>query len=309
MNAIIVGPNGRPSILEMVRTYDFNELFYVFTYKRLRNGTTSWRKYVSDNKIESVILMKNPPSFGKGDKVIMWGTRVQIELGEAIVYNHPNVSNNASNKKTARLIFEEKGIAAPKLVKREFLYKCSYPLIIRRDRHRAGIGFNIANNDVEALGFIDKMHNDEYYMSEIYPKTAEFRVHCAMGKALLVKQKPTPEDKYIVAWNFHQVEEAWTTINRKDYNFEMIKLALDAITALEIDYGAVDIMSYPSKKGFPDHVVAEVNTAPSFTPYLIEKYGAFFDKIFRTEGKIEVWDYSKFKKGPSFSWKNAQIKN
>jgi hypothetical protein len=66
-------------------------------------------------------------------------------------------------------------------------------------------------------------------------------------------------------------------------------------------------MSYPAKLDYPEHVVAEINTAPSYTPYLISKYGAYFDKLFRTKGKLEPWDYTKFKKATSLGWKNKQL--
>jgi len=304
MNYIIVGVNGRPSMEDMFATYDFQEAVILLTYLRNKaTGKTFWRSMTPGSD-----WCKNPvPTFNEHDKVIMWGTRIPLDFGEAIVYNHTDVSVNASNKKKAREIFEEKNIAAPKLVHHDELHMTSYPVIIRKDKHRAGIGFYIANTDTEALKIIKEMGDDNYYISEIYPKTAEFRVHCASGKALLVKQKPTPEDKSIIAWNFHQNELPWSTIDRKDYNFDMITLALNAIEAVGIDYGAVDIMSYPDKDGYPEHVVAEINTAPSYTPYLISKYGAYFEKLFRTKGKLKPWDYKEFKKGPSLAWKNKQL--
>ena len=310
MNAIIVGANGRPSILDMMRTFDFDSEVVMYTYLRSRRkNKTIWQSYTN---LKHGLTHKrgiSEPSFNTGDKVIMWGTRVQIELGNAIVYNHPKVSNNASNKKIAREIFEEKDIAAPKLIKHNELYKAPYPVIIRKDRHRAGIEFYIANNDLEATTIVSKLNGAEYYISEIYPKTAEYRVHCASGKALLVKQKPSPEDKSVVAWNFHQNQLPWSTIDRAKYDFDMVSLSLKAIDALGLDYGAVDIMSEPSRDGFPKHVVVEVNTAPSYTPYLISKYGAYFNKIFSESTKLEAWDHSKFKKGKSLSWKNKQLNN
>lgn len=307
MDAIIVGANGRPSILELIRTFPFKSNVAVFNYRRGKGGKTTWYKYLSSDKGNKRTVV-NEPSFKAGDKVIMWGTRVQVQLGNAIVYNHPSVTRNASNKKAAREIFVKEKIDAPKLVKNNELHTTQYPVIIRKDHHRAGIGFHIANSDEEALNFIKNMKGQEYYISEIYPKTEEYRVHCAHGKALLVKRKPEPEDKSIVAWNFHQIELPWTTIERKNYDFDMVTLALNACKAIGVDFGAVDIMSNPVKgyKG-PKHVVVEINTAPSYTPYLISKYGAYFDLLFNSATKVEHWDYTKFNKGNSLSWKNKQL--
>jgi hypothetical protein len=308
MNIILVGPNGRPSILDMLNTYNFNTEINIVTYKRLRTGKTVWILY---NKINGLVTEKKlltPPSFTADDKVVMWGTRIQLDFDKATVYNDVNSLNHASNKKLAREIFIKNDIAAPKLISIEELTTCKYPVIIRKSHHHAGIGFHIANNRNEALIIVKAMKNEEYYISEFYPKTAEYRVHCASGKVLLLKQKPTPEDKTMIAWNFHQNELPWSTIERKDYDVDMVKLALNAIKAVGLDFGAVDIMSYPTDKTLSIHVVAEINTAPSYTPYLISKYGAYFDYIFSSDTKVEHWDYNIFKKGKSLSWKNNQLK-
>lgn len=307
MNAIIVGPNGRISILEMLKTFPFKEEIVVFTYKTYKDGRRVWYKRSSKAPEASEKITANP-SFGRGDKVVFWGTRVSIETGTAIVYNSYSNLANASNKGRARSLFHEAGIPIPMLVHFSELKEANYPLIIRRNNHRAGIGFYAVNDEKEALDIINnRMHRTDFYISEVYPKTAEYRVHCASGKALLVKQKPTPKDKSKIAWNFHQNEMPWSTIARKDYDLDMVKMALEAVNVLGLDFGAVDVMSKPESKGFPEHVIVEVNTAPSYTPYLIEKYGAYFSLLFKNKDKMEPWDYSKFKKGGSLSWKNDQL--
>jgi carbamoylphosphate synthase large subunit len=84
-------------------------------------------------------------------------------------------------------------------------------------------------------------------------------------------------------------------------------MALEAVKALDLDFGAVDIMT-KNHKDFKEHVVVEVNTAPSYTPYLISKYGSYFNLLFKTEDKYKSWEFEKFKKAPSFAWKNYQLK-
>ena len=308
MNAIIVGPNGRPSILEMLLTYDFKNEVDVFTHYTKNNGNRTWFHY--NSKKPDVITMPGEPSFSKDDKVVFWGTRVPLKANSAIVYNHPENLNNASNKGLARALFHEAGIPIPMLINYEEANDANYPLILRRNHHRGGMFFFVVNNKEELDAAISKhIKGDDFYISEIYPKTAEYRVHCASGKALLVKQKPTPDNPKEIAWNFHINEKPWKTIDRKDYDPDMIKIALDAVEQLGLDFGAVDIMSKPSAKGFPPHVVIEVNTAPSYTPYLISKYGAYFDMLFGMKEKASHWNYKGFKKGISLAWKNEQLKN
>lgn len=304
MNAIIVGPDGRPSMLELMRTFKFNTDVTLFTYRRTRSDRNLWSEY-SDKSENFVRYSTKEPKFTSGDKIIMWGTRIALPFPKGvIIYNKPRNAAKASNKSIARALFEKNKIATPKLIKDKDLFKTMYPVIIRKSQHRAGIGFYVANNDVEAFKIMKALHPD-YYISEVYPKTEEYRIHCACGKALLVKRKPEPEDKSVIAWNFHQNELPWTTIQRKDYDHEMVSLALNAMDTIGLDFGAVDVMSNPKLE--QKHVVVEINTAPSYTPYLIEKYGAFFDLAFTSEGKLEKWDHSKFKKGSSLSWKNTQL--
>lgn len=311
MNAIIVGPNGRPSMKQMLAIFEFDSEVTLYTYRTLRNGNRRWSCLLSKDS-ENEIPLSAPPAFSSGDKIVMWGTRVEVTKEfDTIVYNPPNVTINASNKKRAREILQEKKIATPLLVKNTELYKVRYPVIIRRDHHRAGIDFHVSYTDEDSFKIIETLGvgPDNYYISEVYPKTEEYRVHCASGKVLLVKRKPEPDDKSIIPWNFHQVEQAWSIVDRKDYNYEMVSLALSAVEAVDLDYGAVDIMSKPSKDGYPAHVVVEINTAPSYTPYLISKYGAYFNLIFSKDSKLVPWDFKKFRKGISLAWKNSQLNN
>lgn len=305
MNFILVGPNGRPSIRELLSTFKFSIAVSILTPYTTPKGV-QWYRIDSSNPRKKIRLPRLP-SFTSSDIVIRWGTRVEISTGSAVVYNSNRALNNASNKKTARELLERGKIAVPKTYKIGELYKAPMPVVIRPERHRAGINFHVCYTDNEAERAIRRI-GGTYYISDVYPKTEEYRVHVALGKALLIKRKPEPKDKSVVAWNFHQNELPWSTIDRKDYDLEMVKLACDAVKELGLDFGAVDIMSKPTNKKLPNHVVVEVNTAPSYTPYLIEKYGALFNLLFRQKKKMDTWDYSKFKSGKSFSWKNFQLR-
>lgn len=303
MNAIIVGHNGRPSMLSLITKYPFDKEVILFLQ---HTGTGELRRYSSKTGRKYDVIDRLPV-FTKGDKVIRWGSRVHITSNGAMVYNKASNMKNATNKRMAREIFLEKGINAPKYITLDNLHETAYPIVLRNETHRGGKEFYVSNNDVETFDIISKLGNG-YYMSEVYPKTAEYRVHCAHGKVLLIKRKPEPEDKSVVAWNWCQNKLPWSVVNRKDYDFDMCKLALKAIDAVGIDFGAVDMMSYPTDKNLPKHVVAEINTAPSHTPYLRKKYGAYFNLLFNTKGRMKFWEYNKYTKPESFVWKNFQLK-
>lgn len=310
MNFIIVGPNGRPSILDLIRNFKFKDEVLVYTHYKLKTGKIRWDAYSSLSP-EKRIVNTSPPSIRSGDKVIRWGDRIDLGVSSnAIQYNTAQNLNHASNKKLAREILEKAGVAVPKLIKNDELYKADYPVVLRPSRHRAGLNFFVINSDEDLVKATSRFKSkEEYYISEVYPKTEEYRVHCASGKALLIKRKPEPPDKSVVAWNFHQNELPWTTIERRNYDIDMVKMALKAVSALGLDFGAVDIMSKPTNKKLPKHVVIEVNTAPSYTPYLILKYGTYFDLAFSSPKKLDPWEYEKFTKGESLAWKNYQLKN
>jgi glutathione synthase/RimK-type ligase-like ATP-grasp enzyme len=306
MNAIIVGLNGRPSILDLLFTYHFKNDVTVFSnFVNKSNNKIFWKSYTGKEKSKVI----DEPVFHKGDKIIRWGDRIQLSTNGAIVYNTNEALNNASNKKLSREIMEKAGVSVPILIPDNEMYKSNYPVVVRPARHHAGNEFYVVNNDNDLINITRRLGSGNYYISQVYPKTEEYRIHCACGKVLLLKRKPEPDNKNEIAWNFAINEKPWTTIERREYSPTMVKLALDAVKSLGLDFGAVDIMSKPTDKTLPTHVVLEVNTAPSFTPYLIEKYGLLFDKIFSSPTKIEHWDYTKFSQGKSLSWKNKQLKN
>jgi hypothetical protein len=305
MNAIIVGKNGVASMKQLVKLINDIEIFLFI--KRETSRGIEWKRISSLDPDRPVSC--DQPSFDNNDTVIKWGNSIPLSISNNdLYYNKGMAINNASNKLESRLIFEESNIACPRTyVSVDSILQ--YPTVIRPVKHRAGKSFYIANSFSEAKHIVStkKDLSKGYYASDIYPKTREFRVHCALGKILVIKEKPAPKDKSIVAWNFAINEEEWTTIPRKDYVKDICLLSLQAMDSIGLDIGAVDIMSYPSIEGFTPHVVCEINTAPSLTPYLAEKYASLFSKIFKTTSRIEKWEYQSYKEGMSFCWKNFQM--
>jgi hypothetical protein len=303
MKAIIIGKNGKSSIRAVLsHLSDLNVFLYVKSNKGVWAVETLKNGHLRHNKVDQ-------PVFGSGDTIIKWGNSIPVTTGSSIYYGNGIGVMNASNKLEARMLFKEENVECPYTFVRLSDRK-DFPVIIRPLRHRAGKIFHVANNDTELSSIVrNRFGNKEYYCSSFYPKTREFRLHCAFGKILVTKEKPAPSNKSMIAWNYALNEDAWTTIDRKDYDINMGKLALRAMDALGLDIGAVDVMSYPTNKSMPEHTICEINTAPSLTPYLAEKYAMLFRKLFTSEEKIEKWNYQKFEIGKSLSWKNCQLEN
>jgi hypothetical protein len=256
-----------------------------------------WASQVKNGPIRSI----SEPHFGREDKVIRWGNSIPFN-GSFVSYNSPGAVSISSDKGRFREVMMSNEIPIPTPYHKDTV---NWPIVIRPLHHHAGKHFFVANNALEFKKITSQLSN--FYASEVYPKQREVRVHCCSGKVLLIKEKPAPKDKNIIAWNFAVNEEAWSTIDRSNYDPALCKIALDAMKAIDLDIGAVDVMFDPIDKSKARYVVCEINTAPSLTDYLSSKYAQYFDFIFNSSSKISTWDCSKFKKGESFAWKNDQL--
>jgi glutathione synthase/RimK-type ligase-like ATP-grasp enzyme len=312
---ILVGHNGYPSMKELVKSLNPDKDLYLIRFQKT-GGIKLYNPYTG-------YFCNNPLVRIENSTIIRWGTQnASLSINSSFTLNQIKAMSMASNKLRSRLRLMEANVPVPLTVDSpsKITEDMNLPLILRPLKHSAGNFFYLAKNKKDAADIFKSRLNNEGYISEFYPKTREFRIHCAHGKILFIKEKPAPENKNEVVWNFAVNQDEWHTIDRKDYNFAMCKIALDAVKACELDFGAVDIMTYPTTsinvegveykipKGlFPDFVVCEINTAPSLTEYGIEKYSKYFDLIFK-DNTIKHWDYSKFTAGESLSWKNTQLK-
>ena len=136
--------------------------------------------------------------------------------------------------------------------------------------------------------------NEKVYYSEFYPKTKEYRVHVASGKAIIVAEKVVEEEKQDnVVWNLGDegVCEEFNTLRWSEYREiePIIKTASLACKSLGLDYGAVDIVAYPNDRQdeLPPVAVLEVNTAPRLEEYGISRYVQYFTILLKSNERVE----------------------
>jgi len=246
-------------------------------------------------------------SYDKNIILIRYGTTASVKCSKNIltVYNTAKAIELASSKKLARVTLENAGIAVPKIIT-EGNPDNVYPLIARNDFHERGEDLYVCR-DVDAYQLAIKAGFT--YISELYPRTREFRVHCAHGKILMIHEKPMPTDvsdirKCVDGFN----NEDWEYVYWRDYDAEICKIALDATKALGLDFAGVDVMAFPSQDGYPRQVVCEVNTAPTLYKYGSEKYAEYFDWLFRSEKPRDHFDYTTIKKADKFAWRSEEFK-
>lgn len=274
MNKIIIGKYGRSTI------------------RRISNAMQT--DHVVVNVTEGV-----NNTIGVDDIAIKWGTS-SIARTLGICYNSAESVALAANKKRARFHMQRFGVTTPNTFNPR--NDMPFPFILRPSKHRHGDNFYIVNNTEE---YLRVPFDESWYCSSIINKTNEYRVHVGHGKVLFINEKPLSSTD--IRANQHITGEGWgTVIGWNDYNVALCRLACDAVKALGLDMGAVDIM----KDATGTFCVAEVNTAPTLSnedKYSIGRYAKYFDWLFMHGNRREWWDYSEWQRGKSFAWKNNQL--
>lgn len=217
------------------------------------------------------ILRKSKPSH-----VINLGTTGEISFDGSIV-NPKEMVRAASNKRQARIAFQEADVPSPKLFLRgSSITKADLPVVGRTSYHNKGKGFWFCKTLAEVRRAVDR---GATHFLEFVPKTREYRVHTFCKKNTFGKESRETEDYVSVklvekVWQGknkpdpRQVQKnhefGWVFLGQQDRREEELDVvryaAKQAIAALGLDFGAVDVM-YKIKDKRP--YVLEVNSTPS----------------------------------------------
>lgn len=297
MKYIIVGKNGRNNIISVVQS--MTQQCLLLTIKKYRNGNIRWFSWYQNRWVKYKPININP-HFDFNDIIILWGFYYQTPFNGAIVYNNTRSIQKISNKYLCRMELLNNEIPVPHSSKPQ-TYSYNYPCIIRPFHHRGGRDFYIIDNLEELNSFI-RTHSTEYYASELYNKTVEYRVHVTHGKILYVAQKKLSPDS--IQANRDITGENWDVVPWGNYNKNVCKIAIDAVKCMDNDTGGVDVMCNPELD--VPCVICEINSAPGIAgEYSIKRYSMYFDWLFRQQRKW--YDYTQWNKGSSFAFKNFQL--
>lgn len=295
---ILVNKHGRPSMKEVYKALGGNT--------RLLIKSSRFNGYVQRQSGVRQKLRGIEEPDCRNSIVVRWGSRAPIVTDEhTVVYNRPGPVENTNTKNVCRRILRENEVAIPKTyLVGEDMSNAKFPLLGRPSHHGQGRQAYLCNNAMEVRNAISRGCT---YFSEIYPKTREYRVHCFMGKALAVVEKPRPKDNKIL-WNRAQNDDPFTVVDRKDWNMEVVKIALKACEVMELDFAGVDVMS-DAGEGFAPAVICELNCAPTInsSPYVQSKYVEAFKWLFASDKRRPKWAFDSFKKVESLSWKAEQL--
>lgn len=297
MTTIVVGRNGKETIKNIVEPTDFT----VEARFRLRSGNNVWRTNFEKQRRGYV------PHINNG-VVINWALQSDITGGDAIVYNADGILK-ASNKSLARRLMVEAGVSVPEttksLVKADEWRQGGNVVIRRPVSHHGGLEFEILTNTLTRRPLQD------YYYQKFFRKTKEFRVHSAHGKVLVMQEKVPREGVTVdydnpAPWNHATGEFVFKTVRWSDYDYDTCRASVDAVRALGLDFGVVDIL-WNEEEGA---VVCEVNTSPSLAEYSTGRYRMYFEWLSKSlDSKREHYDSSEFTCGKDFAWRNRELRD
>lgn len=239
----------------------------------IKNKSGDWRHYSPESK-QTTHLHGIREFLGGKNSVINWGNYIFSNDGYFRL-NVPSAVARTSNKSGARSYLQDCGIAVPRTwFNGEFP---EFPCIARPPYHHGGKEFYVLQNEKDLRDLDGKISMLGWYLSEIFDKTHEYRVHCGHGKILLINEKPLVEGE--LRANMAVNHESWRVLKWGEFPTVVCQESLRAVEALGLDYGAVDIMYNADTN---EAAICEVNTSPSInTPYTSGKYAEYFSWVIR----------------------------
>ena len=212
------------------------------------------------------------------DLSIRWGCTSSIGTDIRYEVNKREAIKLVCNKGRCRQFLYDQGILVPEPVNLQIPTDNDFPMIVRPSFHQRGRNFLLFNNLHEYLlrhGEVRRLRRP--YASRFFPKTKEYRVHVAHGKVLLVQEKlQTSPGPSALNWN-HENGYVFGVVRWKDYRNPIVRLAVDTIEAVGLNFGAVDILADPTDISLLNAVVCEINTAPKLEGYTARRYAQYFD--------------------------------
>jgi hypothetical protein len=210
------------------------------------------------------------------DTLIRWGSAIGVpKRPRQGAINGKAAVARASNKLDTLDILLREGVRIPQIFRAgEVTRNAPFPLLARKTRGQGGKDIKLVMQfaDVERAGNPD-------FFSEYIPTFREFRVHVFQGEVLKINEKLlTKVEDFKVPW-IRNLDNGYTFRQVKDLRgFVRDRVearAVDAVDALELDFGAVDVILGDDGEVY----VLEVNTGPGLADASLEVYARKFAEI------------------------------
>lgn len=207
------------------------------------------------------------------DTVINWGSsdagHSAFQGGHRIL-NHPSAVKKASNKLSAFQVFKEAGVSIPEFTTQldEATRLCAAgAMIVCRTK--------LTGHSGEGIVLVEGKDTDNLVRAPLYTeyikKVSEFRLHVFGDEVFIVQRKARKHDVPDAEVNWQIRNHANGFIFARggvDVPQEHKDLAVKAVKALGLDFGAVDLIV--TKKG--EAFVLEVNTACGMEGQTLDDY-------------------------------------
>lgn len=189
-------------------------------------------------------------------RMIRWGNRGESRFNAVGgVLNKRSGLNDASNKGRSLELLTQAGISVPPAADRFD----GELLVGRTETHVGGSGFFLITSQRDFDLARQHLHCT-HFMAYI-PTQREYRVHVFNGQVIGAGEKLMSTDGTCTSLHIRNVGTGWTfryaNIDRIPRDAE--RVAVEAVAALGLDFGAVDILKSTGNNFY----VLEVNTAPS----------------------------------------------
>lgn len=200
------------------------------------------------------------------DVLIRWGSRAEVARGYAQRRTvNPSVAIRlASDKFRSLEVMSDAGVSVPAWSRDPEDLKL--PILGRRTHHARGTDITLC------LQRGDWIRQPRDYYVEYIPTVREFRIHVAFGRVIRVQGKYLDQRELAVPWVRNFAHGYRFRSPRKKLNTARLEAAVQAVDALGLDFGAVDLIIGDDEK----HYVLEVNTAPSCSPLTAASYVTAF---------------------------------
>lgn len=193
------------------------------------------------------------------DYLIRWGSTRRVDyIPSEFTLNKRSGLVKSTNKYKSLKVMEEAGVPVPKF-SRDWR-DLEFPLLGRNESHMEGRDINLILQPADLTGTAD-------FYTQYVQKAKEYRVHVFKGEIFKIseKQRRDTEPEYNpVCWNYGT---GWRFVHADEKPLGL-QQALPAVTAHELDFGAVDVIIDPDGRPF----ILEVNSAPGCCETTLESY-------------------------------------
>jgi hypothetical protein len=225
--------------------------------------------------------MKLGKQWKPGDVTINWGSSQFPPAGGDLVLNSPTAVAFAIDKKLTFAILSGKDVptipwTANKAIAQEWLSEGSVIVVRKVLTGSSGEGIIIIEKE-------DKLIEAPLYTKYIY-KQQEFRVHCTKTKVFDTTRKIRDPKRTPTSWKIRSWKNGFIFSRKVEMDEQRDQVALAAITALGLDFGAVDLVQDKHGK----YYILEVNTAPGIEGQTIQRYATALGELAADAAKLLV---------------------